>query len=59
MDCIGLGISGSICETTMHGETPICFVLKGNYLLRWTLLGAACPIDNVVISVSYAKKPHI
>lgn len=32
---------------------------KGDYLLEWTLLDAACPVDNVVILVPYSRKPHI
>lgn len=36
-------------ETTVYGETPVCFVLKGVCLLGWTWLDAACPVDNVVI----------
>lgn len=28
---------------------------KRDYLLWWTLLDAACPVDNVVISVPYSK----
>lgn len=39
-------------------EKHVSFVLKGNYLLRWTLLGAVCPTGKVVISVSYSKRPH-
>lgn len=57
MDYIGSGVYESIWETTMYKH--ISFVLKGNYLLRWTLLGALCPVGNVVISVSSSKKPHV
>lgn len=49
MNSIIVDIYKSTHETTMYGETPIWFVLKGNYLLGWTLLDITCSADKAAI----------